>query len=172
MNKRKLQLVRIGIWLVAFCGVLALGAFAPGQTSVLAQQPTPACHRFAYMPGHPHLITPRLACCLGMKSLLHWAWRKTGRTGFRSIIRVFKDQQAGSTLYTFFSLREPSFPRSIFLQHPRRFRHPRSTLPWKPRLSARPLRRDYRLSRLLRCRLRCLCLRTKLTHRRLESQPG
>lgn len=53
MNKRKLHLVRIGIWLVAFCGVLALGAFAPGQTSVLAQQPTGSIATVTGTPAGP-----------------------------------------------------------------------------------------------------------------------
>ena len=53
MNKRKLHLVRMIVWLVALCGVMALGAFAPGQPSVLAQQPTGSIATVTGTPAGP-----------------------------------------------------------------------------------------------------------------------
>ncbi len=53
MNKHKLLLVRIGTWLVILCGMLALGAFAPGQPSVLAQQPTGSIATVTGTPAGP-----------------------------------------------------------------------------------------------------------------------
>jgi len=53
MNKRNLYLVRIIVWLVAICGVTALGAFVPGQSSVLAQQPTGSIPTVTGTPAGP-----------------------------------------------------------------------------------------------------------------------
>jgi len=53
MNKRTLHLARISIWLVALCGVIALGAFVPGQPSVLAQQPTGSIATVTGTPAGP-----------------------------------------------------------------------------------------------------------------------
>ena len=53
MNKRKLRLVRISIWLVTLCGVTVLGAFTPGQPSVLVQQPTGSIATVTGTPAGP-----------------------------------------------------------------------------------------------------------------------
>jgi len=53
MNKRRFYLVRIAVWLVGLCGLLALGLFVPGQRSVFAQQPTGSVPTVTGTPAGP-----------------------------------------------------------------------------------------------------------------------
>ena len=53
MNKRPLTLVRTVVWFVAIIGVVVLGAFAPNQVSVLAQQPTGSIPTVTGTPSGP-----------------------------------------------------------------------------------------------------------------------
>ena len=53
MNKRKVHLLRISIWLVTLCGVTILGAFVPNQAHVFAQQPTGSIPTVTGTPAGP-----------------------------------------------------------------------------------------------------------------------
>ena len=53
MNKRRLTLGRTLVWLIAIIGVVLLGAFAPNQISVLAQQPTGSIPTVTGTPSGP-----------------------------------------------------------------------------------------------------------------------